>query len=83
MIENQKGRKVKFLKSDNGGEYTSVVFKDYLASEGIEHQLSNLGRPEQNRVAECINQTLTELERSMRLHADMSEEFWAEAVSYA
>jgi len=27
MVENQKGQKVKFLRSDNGGEYTSAEFK--------------------------------------------------------
>jgi len=35
-----EGRKVKSLRSDNGGEYTFSEFKEYLASEGIEHQLS-------------------------------------------
>ena len=28
------------------GEYTFTEFKEYLASECIEHQLSILGRPE-------------------------------------
>jgi len=37
MMEKQKGQKVKFLRSDNRGEYTSTKFKEYLASEGIEH----------------------------------------------
>ena len=55
MMEKQKRRKVKFLRSDNGGEYTSSEFKGYLASEGIEHQLTISGRPEQNRVAERMN----------------------------
>jgi len=40
MMKNQTGRKVKILRSDNGGEYTSKEFKDYLASKGINHQLS-------------------------------------------
>jgi len=42
-VENHKGRKVEFLRSDNEGEYTSSEFKEYLASEGIEHQLTILG----------------------------------------
>ena len=44
MVENQTGRKVKVLRSDNGGEYTSKEFKDYLASKDIKHQLSIPGR---------------------------------------
>ena len=60
MVENQTGRKVKILRFDKGGEYTSKKFKDYLASKGIKHQLSISGRPEQNGVVERMNQTLTE-----------------------
>ena len=80
-MENQKGRKVKFLRSDNGGEYTSSKFKEYLVSEGIEYQLTILGRPGQNRVVECMNQTITKCAHGIRLQTDMSEDFWAEAVS--
>ena len=75
MVEKQKGRKVKFLRSDNEGEYIFMKFKDYLASEDIEHELSTAGRPEQNRVAERMNWTLTECARNMRLQPDMSEGF--------
>ena len=38
-----EGGKVKALRSDNGGEYTSMEFKTYLADKGIEHQLSISG----------------------------------------
>ena len=58
-------------------------FKDYLASKGIKHQLSIPGRSEQNGVVERMNRTLTERARSIRLQADMSEGFWAEAVNHA
>ena len=39
MVEKQTGRMVKVLRSDNGGEYTSIEFKAYLADKGIEYQL--------------------------------------------
>jgi len=45
MVENQKGQKVKVLRSDIVGEYTLTEFKAYLAGEGIEYQLSISGRP--------------------------------------
>jgi len=44
MMENQKGRKLMFLNSDNRGEYTTAEFKDYLAGEDIKYQLSISGR---------------------------------------
>jgi len=34
---------VKVLRSDNGGEYTSKKFKEYLTRKGIKHQLSISG----------------------------------------
>lgn len=35
LVENQTGRKIKMLRSDNEGEYTSNAFKDFYAQEGI------------------------------------------------
>jgi len=46
MMKNQTRQKVKVMRSNNGGEYTSKEFKDYLVSKGIKHQLSIPGRPE-------------------------------------
>jgi len=83
LVKNQAGWKVKVLRSNNGGEYISKEFKDYLASKGIKHQLSISRRQEQNEVAERMNQTLIKRARSIRLQADMSEGFWANAMNHA
>ena len=37
MVKNQREQKVKILRSDNGGKYTSKEFKDYLVSKSIKH----------------------------------------------
>jgi len=34
MVEKETGYQIKVLKSDNGGEYTSKEFADYLSREG-------------------------------------------------
>jgi len=60
MVEHLTWRKVKVLRSSNGGEYTSKEFKIYLASKGSKHQLHISRRSEQNEIAERMNQTLTE-----------------------
>ena len=67
MVKNQTGRNVKVLRFDNGSEYTSKEFKDYLASKGIKCQLSISRQIEQNGVTERMNQTLTERARGIRL----------------
>ena len=47
-MEKQTRQKGEGLEVRQWGEYTSSEFKEYLV---IEHQLSILGRPEQNRIA--------------------------------
>lgn len=46
--ENQTGRKIKCLQSDNGTEYTSRDFENYLKESGIERRLSVTHTPQQN-----------------------------------
>jgi len=35
QVENESGRKLKCLKSDNGGEYCDGRFKEFCTSQGI------------------------------------------------
>jgi hypothetical protein len=39
-VENQRGKKIKVLKSDNGGEYTSNDFKDFFKDAWIKRELT-------------------------------------------
>ena len=80
---NTLGKKVKILRSDNGGEYCSKTFQDYLKEHGIQHQTTVPYNPEQNGTPERMNRTLLEAARSMMYHASIPKEFWAEAVSTA
>ncbi|CAL2276446.1 unnamed protein product [Prunus armeniaca] len=55
--ENQTGRKIKYLRSDNGGEYTSNEFTDYCKQEGITRHFTVKNNPQQNGAAERMNRT--------------------------
>ncbi|XP_010481078.1 PREDICTED: uncharacterized protein LOC104759901 [Camelina sativa] len=68
------------LISDNGGEYTSHAFKQYLANHGIIHQTSCPYTPQQNGVAERKNRHLMEVARSMMFHTNIPKRFWGDAV---
>ena len=35
LVKKELGRKIKALRSDDGGEYVSQEFKDFYATEGI------------------------------------------------
>ena len=82
-VENQLGKKIKILRTDNGGEYTSNEFAQYLKNEGIRHEYTIPKTPEQNGVSERMNRTLLELVRTMLVDSGLPHKFWAEALSTA
>lgn len=81
--ETQTGRKIKVLRSDNGGEYTSDPFLQVCQDEGIQRHFTVRMTPQQNGVAERMNRTLLEKVRCMLSNAGLGKAFWAEAVTYA
>ena len=83
MVERSTEKKVKTLRSDNGGEYISTEFENYLKQEGILHQNTIPKTPEQNGVAERMNRSLQEAMRSMLCESGLPKRFWAEALNTA
>ena len=83
MVENDSGRKLKVLRSDNGSEYTGKQFQEYLKSEGVRHELTVPKTPQQNGVAERLNHTLVEMARTMLIESKLDQRFWGEALSTA
>ncbi|KAL0455950.1 UNVERIFIED_CONTAM: hypothetical protein Slati_0934200, partial [Sesamum latifolium] len=51
-VENQTGHKIKALRSDQGGEYLSGEFIDYLKENGILSQWTPPGMPQLNGATE-------------------------------
>ena len=60
-VENQRDRKIKFLRSDRGGEYWSHEFGTHLRKCGIVSQLTPPGTPQRNGVSERRNRTLLDM----------------------
>ena len=83
MVEKSSGMQMKIFRTDNGGEYTSKEFEDYLKREGIVHETTVPKTPEQNGVSERMNRTLIEKVRSMLSDSKLPKKFWAEALSIA
>ncbi|KAE8667231.1 tir-nbs resistance protein [Hibiscus syriacus] len=81
--EGEVENKICFLRTDNGEEYRSNEFSQYLRKCRIRHQYTCTNTPQQNGVAERKNRHLAEICRSM-LHAkNVPERFWAEAMRTA
>jgi len=80
LLETQSGKRVKVLRTDNGGEYTSNILEKYLKSKGILHQTSVRYSPQQNGAAERLNRTIMDKVRAMLYDSNFSDELWAEAA---
>ena len=52
QVENLSRRRIKILRSDNGGEYTSTKFNDFRKEARIKRELTVPYNPQQNGVAE-------------------------------
>ncbi|KAH9699234.1 Integrase catalytic domain-containing protein [Citrus sinensis] len=82
-VELESGKKIKCLRTDNGGEYIDGEFLAFCKQEGIQRQFTVAYTPQQNGVAERMNRTLTERIRAMLKTAGLPNSFWAEAAKTA
>ncbi|CAI7760949.1 unnamed protein product, partial [Closterium sp. NIES-54] len=82
MVERQAMRLVKVLRSDRGGEFLGAEFTKFLKKNGIRHQLTCPGTPQQNGIAERANRTIGEAAKTLLGAAGMPYKFWPEAVRH-
>ncbi|KAD7117108.1 hypothetical protein E3N88_04376 [Mikania micrantha] len=83
MVENEVGTRLKMLRTDRGGEFTSNEFSQYCKDNGIARQLTAPYSPQQNGLVERRNRTIMSTTRSMLKASNMPQNFWGEAVRHA
>jgi hypothetical protein len=83
LVENQTGKKIRVLRWENGGEYTSKEFMDFCAGEGIRRELIAPYNPQQNGVVERKNRAIVGAARALLHDQGMSLFLWAEACYIA
>jgi hypothetical protein len=76
MVENEMDSRIKCLRSDNGGEFTSKEFMDYCSNHGIKRQFFVARTPQQNGVVEKKNRTVQEMARTMIIDSKLTNIFW-------
>lgn len=81
LVENQCNLKIKALRFDNGGEYTSTSFVEFCNSASIEHQLTLPYTSQQNGISERKNRTIMDMARCLLIEKHMPSQFWAEVGS--
>ena len=81
--ENEVGKKLKVLRSDNGGEFIDGSLGKWLREHGIQHQTIPARSPQSNGIAERMNRTLQDRARSMLIGAGLGGGFWVESIATA
>ena len=81
QVKRQYSFTIRYFQSDRSGEFMSKEFSDYLASEGIIREASAPDTPQQNGLAERMQQTIWSGIRAILHHSDMKNGFWAEALA--
>jgi hypothetical protein len=74
--ETQTGSRVKRLRCDNGGEFTSGTFREYIKERGIIVEYTNPDSPQQNPIAERMNGTLAQVVRALMFQAGLNDTYW-------
>lgn len=76
MVENKTGKRIKFIRFDNGGEYCSKDFEYYCFANGICRQKIVPRSLQENGVVERMNETIMEhMQLHVRMPIIMSVEF--------
>jgi hypothetical protein len=79
-IENLTNKKIKTLRTDNGGEYTSKEFVAFCKSTRIRRELTVPHNPQQNGVAERKNKSIEETVTTLLNDQGLSMFLWGETT---
>ena len=83
LVENASGKKIKYLRYDNGGEYISNELLYIFSQSGIQIQHSVPYTPQQNGVAERKNRSLKEMTTCMLESKKLAENLWEKSMHAA
>ncbi|POW03463.1 hypothetical protein PSTT_11084 [Puccinia striiformis] len=81
--ETQTSSKLKILRSDNGGEFDSKKFANFLIDRGIIAERSLLYHHFQNGAAERYNRTVADMGRSILYDSKLGKQFWGYAFMWS
>jgi transposase InsO family protein len=83
LVETQSRKMIKFLRTDNGGEYVNHEIHNIFNEARIQLQHIVPYTPQQNKVVELKNRSLKEMASCM-LHAkSLPQRLWDEALNCA
>ena len=82
-VENMFNLAIKTFQCDEGGEYKSRAFQQFLSDSGISQRFSCPKHPEQNGLAERKHRHIVETSIVMLSQSHVPNQFWFDACSTA
>jgi transposase InsO family protein len=79
LAENLFSTKIQKFQSDNGGEYSSILFKQFLAQHGILHRLTFPHTSQQNGIDERKHRHVMEMRLTLLAQSGLSPKYWVDA----
>src|SRR5271156_448738 len=74
-VDKETRKKLKCLRSDRGGEFTSNEFNEFCNERGIKRQVSALGTPHHNGIVERRNISIMDCARTLMIEKDVSTKY--------
>ena len=74
--QERQGNFIQKLRTDNGGEFSSQVFRQFLWERGIQHATSPPYTPQYQGKVERMNRSVGERAHAMRVGAGLPESYW-------
>lgn len=81
LVENQTGKKIKCLRTDNGLEFCNKRFDELCKKSGIKRHKTCAYTPQHNGVSERMNRTIIDKVRCMLSETGLQKKFWDHAAS--
>jgi len=81
--EREVGARVRYLRSDNGGEFVNAELLAWCEETGIQQQLTAAHSPQMNGVAERTNQTVLMRMRALLKDGQLPTKYWPDAALMA
>ena len=80
LVENETGKRLRYLRSNNGGECCGKDFDSYYSYHGIHREKIVPRTLQENGVSERMNRTIMEHARCMILHVGFSLQIFIDVV---
>eukprot|EP00253_Pinus_taeda_P014394 PITA_14394 len=80
LVENESDRRIKCLRSNRGGDFTSDEFFDFCEEHGIRKEFSAVRTPHQNGVVESMNRMIQQMDCAVLDDSGTPATFWGEAA---